>query len=184
MALRSTIYKAELQLADIDRGYYADHPLTLARHPSETEERLMVRLLAFAANAAEGLAFGAGLSTDDEPDLWLKDLTGAITTWIEVGLPDERVVRKACGRAAQVQVWAYGGAKADIWWRQNAEALRRNANLTVWSLPPEASAALARLAHRAMKLSCTIQDGAAWFSSPQGDAQVAWQRLLAPAGAD
>src|SRR5476651_2124506 len=99
MALKATIFKADLQIADMDRGYYRDHALTLARHPSETDERMMVRLLAFALNADENLAFGKGLSAEDEPALWLRDLTGAIGLWIEVGLPDEKAVRKACGRA-------------------------------------------------------------------------------------
>src|SRR5512140_37464 len=104
MALKATIYKATLQLADMDRGIYGDHSVTVARHPSETDERMMVRLLAFALNADYTLAFGAGLSTDDEPDLWRKDLTGSIKTWIDVGLPDEKRIRKACGRADAVFV--------------------------------------------------------------------------------
>src|SRR3982750_3888876 len=109
MALKSTILKAELCIADVDRGYYHDHTLTIARHPSETEERVMVRLLAFALHASDALTFGRGLSTEDEPDLWQHDLTGTIESWIDVGLPDERVVRKACGRARDVYVLAYGG---------------------------------------------------------------------------
>ena len=100
MALKATIFKAEIQVADLDRNHYSDHSLTLARHPSETDERMMVRLLAFALNAdEEGLSFARGLSVDDEPDLWAKDLTGAIRTWIDVGLPDEKIVRRACGRS-------------------------------------------------------------------------------------
>src|SRR6185436_13552241 len=106
MALKSTVFRAELAVADIDRGYYADHPLVLARHPSETDERMMVRLLAFALHADPLLAFGKGLSTDEEPDLWRRDLTGAIGLWIDVGRPDERRVKKACGRADQVIVYS------------------------------------------------------------------------------
>src|SRR5688572_33449862 len=101
MATGSTIYRADLSIADMDRNYYADHSLTVARHPSETEERLMVRLLAFAVFAAADLEFGRGLSTDDEPDLWRRDLTGLVELWIEVGLPEEKWLRKACGRARQ-----------------------------------------------------------------------------------
>src|SRR5512147_3279852 len=106
MALKSTIFKAELQISDMDRNYYGSHSLTIARHPSETDERMMVRLLAFALHANEGLAFGRGLSTDDEPDLWQRDLTGAIRLWIDVGLPDEKLLRRACGRADEVVVYA------------------------------------------------------------------------------
>jgi len=99
MAIKSTIYKATLQVADMDRHYYADHALTIARHPSETDERMMMRCLAFALNAGEALAFGKGLSDADEPDLWQRDLTGAIQLWIEVGQPDEKRILRACGRA-------------------------------------------------------------------------------------
>src|SRR5258706_13884366 len=114
MALKATIFKAELSIADIDRGYYADPSLPLARHPSETDERMMVRLLAFALGAAERLEFGRGLSSEDEPDLVERDLTGAIQRWIDVGLPDERDVRKACGRARRVDVIAYGGGAGGL----------------------------------------------------------------------
>ena len=159
MALKSTIIKAELAVADIDRGYYADHALTLAQHPSETDERLMVRLLAFALHADDALAFGRGLSTDDEPDLWRRDLTGAIERWIDVGLPDERDVRKACGRASEVHVLAYGGRGAQLWWQGAGERLARLDRLAVTEVPPEASRALAKLAGRGMRLQVTIQEG-------------------------
>lgn len=165
MAQRSTVYKAELQVADMDRGHYATHVLTIARHPSETEERMMVRLLAFALHADNALAFGRGLSTEDEPDLWLRDLTGAIQLWIDVGLPDEKWLRKACGRAPQVIAIVYGGNKAEVWWSQNAAALARLDNLQVIAIPAEAGAGLARLASRSMSLSCTIQDGQVWLGS-------------------
>ena len=115
MALKATIFKAQLQIADMDRHYYAEHALTLARHPSETDERMMVRLLAFALNADESLEFGKGLSNEDEPALWRKDLTGVIEHWIEVGLPDEKSLRKACGRATQVRLYTYGRGAAK-WW--------------------------------------------------------------------
>ena len=178
MALRSTVYKAELSIADIDRGRYADHALTIALHPSETEERMMLRVLAFALFAEDGLAFGRGLSAEDEPDLVLRDDTGLIRLWIEVGLPDEKWVRKACGRAGRVVVLAYGGHRAEVWWRQNAASLERSANLSVLAVDPEASAALARLAARTMKLSCTVQDGRAWLGDADGGVDVApvWWR--------
>lgn len=165
MALRSVVYKVELQVADMDRGHYGDHPLTLARHPSETEERLMVRLLAWALNATPELAFGRGLSTGDEPDLWLRDATGAILHWIDVGLPDERLVRKACGRAERVTVYAYGGNRAQAWWAQNGDAFARLANLEVVSLDPRACESLAGLAQRTMRLNCTVQEGQVWMGS-------------------
>lgn len=165
MAQGATIHKCELAVSDMDRGYYATHALTLARHPSETEERLMVRLLAFALFADEMLQFGRGLSTEGEPDLWRRDATGTIDLWLDVGLPDERAVRKACGRARRVVVLAYGGRKAEQWWSQNAAALGRQTNLRVLALPPEASLQLQSLAARSMQLTCAIHDGRVWLGS-------------------
>ena len=164
MALKATIFKAELQIADMDRNYYKDHALTIARHPSETDKRMMVRVLAYALNASDAMSFGKGLSTDDEPDLWQKDLTGTIEIWIDVGLPDEKRIRRACGRARQVLVYSYGGHGAAIWWDQNRDKLERNRNLTVISVPAAASQALAKLAARNMQLNCTIQDGQVWLA--------------------
>lgn len=158
MALKSTIFKAELVIADIDRGYYRDHALTVARHPSETDERMLVRLLAFALHADDALEFGRGLGTDDEPDLWRRDLTGTIEQWIDVGLPDERDVRKACGRAREVHVLAYGGRAVELWWQAARERLGRQDRLAVREVPLETSRALAALAARTMRLQVTIQD--------------------------
>ncbi|MBU9631372.1 YaeQ family protein [Burkholderia multivorans] len=184
MALKSTIYKAELQIADMDRHYYADHALTVARHPSETDERMMVRIAAFALLAHERLEFGKGLSDTDEPDLWQKDLTGAIDAWIEVGQPDERRISKAAGRAAQVTVIAYGGKTSDIWWQGVRSKVERLRNVQVLSLAGGVAAALGRLAERTMRLQCTVQDGAAWISSADHDpVAVEWTTLKARADA-
>ena len=165
MALKATIFKAELQVSDLDRGHFATHTLTLARHPSETDERMMVRLLAFALDADDYLEFGRGLSAEDEPDLVKRDLTGVIELWIEVGLPDEREVRKASGRARQVKVYTYGGRSADLWWAQNAAALARLPNLTVIDVPDGIAEPLEALAERNMRLDCTIQEGQIWLSA-------------------
>ena len=170
MALRATIFKAELAVADIDRGYYADHSLTIARHPSETDERMMVRVLAFALHASDRLEFGRGISAEDEPDLWARDLTGAIEHWIELGLPDEREVRKACGRADAVDVLAYGGRAVDLWWESARKTLERQERLAVREIAPEASRALAALADRSMSLQVTIHDG--HISITGGDASI------------
>jgi uncharacterized protein YaeQ len=172
MALKSTIYKAALQVSDMDRHYYGQHALTIARHPSENDERMMVRLLAFACNASEALEFGRGLSTDDEPDLWQKDLTGAIQRWIDVGLPDERLLRKACGRAQQVMLYAYGGKIVDIWYAENRRQLDRLGNLHIVSIPSESTQALAALVQRSMDLQCTVQDGQIWFSAGDETVQI------------
>ena len=159
MAAKATIYKAELQVTDLDRHYYASHALTLAQHPSETETRLLVRLLAFALHADERLEFGRGLSDEDEPALWRRDYTGAIEQWIELGQPDESRLRKASGRAAQVVVVGYGGQAAESWWKRNAAALARLRNLSVVELDDAEIAAAEALLGRSMRVTAMIQDG-------------------------
>ncbi|MBC3916379.1 YaeQ family protein [Undibacterium sp. CY18W] len=169
MALKSIIYKADLNISDMDRGYYADHNLTIARHPSETDERMMIRVLAFAIHAAERLEFGKGISDTEEPDIWLKDYTDAIQLWVEVGQPDDRRLLKACGRSEQVIVYSFASA-SDIWWKAMNSRLDRAKNLRVMNIPSEQSQALEKLAQRNMQLQCTIQDGQIWMSA--GDASV------------
>jgi uncharacterized protein YaeQ len=163
MALKATIYKAELQIADMDRNYYQEHLLTLARHPSETDERMMIRLLAFAIHASESLTFTKGLFDTEEPDLWQKDLTGAIELWIEVGQPDEKRLMKACGRSEKVVVYSYG-ATSHIWFKQIANKLERAKNLSVINIPSDAAVQLQKMANRNMQLQCTIQDGQIWLT--------------------
>ncbi len=172
MASNATIYKATLQISDMDRHYYEEHALTLARHPSETDERMMVRLLAFALHAHVALSFGRGLSTDEEPALWQKDLTGAIDLWIEVGQPEEKTVRRACGRAKQVCLYTYGGRGADQWWEKNLVALDRLNNLAVMNLPLDGSRALTTLAQPSMQLQCTIQEGQIWMADGKSTAHI------------
>lgn len=186
MALKSTIYKAALQIADMDRGVYADHALTLALHPSETEERLMVRLLAFAllapASDDDGaLQFAKGLSDTDEPDLWQHDLTGQLMHWVEVGQPDDRRLSKACGKARRVSLFCYASS-AHIWWAGVVNKLSRLNNLHVWQLPAEQTRDLAALAQRAMQLQVTVQDGTVWVGNGQSSVEVQPSRLFgAPA---
>jgi len=180
MALKSTIYKATLSIADIDHGHYADHALTLARHPSETDERMMVRLLALALNAHElqdmcggdgMLAFGAGLSDPDDPDLWLKDFTGQVRLWVEVGQPEDKPLAKACQKADVVRVYAFHHA-AEVWWKGIETKLTRLDKLQVWRVPTEGSQALAQLAERSMQLQATVQEGAVTFSSDKGSVHI------------
>lgn len=174
MALKATIFKAQLAVADIDHGYYADHALTLARHPSETDERMMIRLAALALHAHElqtvcsgdgTLAFGAGLSDPDDPDVVLRDFTGQVRRWIEVGQPDESAITKACRKADQVAVYAFHHA-ADVWWRGIETKLTRLANLQVWRIPATASQELALLAQRSMQLQATLQEGQLMLADP------------------
>lgn len=171
MAIKATIFKADLQIADMDRHYYYEHALTIARHPSETDERMMVRLLAFARHASTALVFGKGLSDAEEPDLWAKDLTGAIDLWIEVGQPDEKRILKACGRAAQVVVYSYSST-SHIWWKQIGSKVARAGNLTVMNIAAASSEALSQLAQRTMHLQCTIQDGQIWLTAKDQTVEV------------
>ena len=178
MAAKATVYKAELSVSDMDRHYYATHQLTLALHPSETEERLMVRLLAFALNAGERLEFGRGISTEDEPDLWARDYTGAIDLWIEVGQPDEQRLRKACGRSKEVHVYCYSGRSAAVWWEKSAKDFERFSNLKVFEVPAETTAQLGKLAARNLQLQCLVQDGHAQLIAEDGSTvEVALARL-------
>lgn len=158
MALKSTIHKVELQIADLDRHVYTDHSLRVARHPSETEERLMIRIVAFALFSHERLEVGPGLSDAAEPDLWQRDLTGAIERWIEIGQPDERRVARACGRSNAMVVIAYGRAAA-LWWKEIAASLDRQRQLTVLQLIDDGDPPIGVYAQRAMKLSMTVQEG-------------------------
>jgi uncharacterized protein YaeQ len=168
LALKATIYKAQLQIADMDRPLYADHALTLALHPSETEERLLVRLLAFALLVPRdddhgALQFARGLSDTDEPDLWQHDLTGQLVQWVEVGQPDERRLAKACGRARRVSVYAFASS-VPVWWAALRNKVTRLSNLEVWQLPAAQTQALAALAQRSMQLQVTVQDGLVWVA--------------------
>lgn len=172
MALKATIYKAELQISDMDRQYYAAHTLTLAQHPSETDARMMLRLLAFVRHASERLTFTKGISTDDEPDLWQKDLTDRIELWIDLGQPDEKRIRKACGRALQVIIYCHSGHGAELWWQKNRDNLERFDNLTVINLPLAAGQALGKLTERSMQLQCTVQDGEIWLSKDSDSVTV------------
>lgn len=176
MALKATIYKADLQIADMDRHVYGDHVLTIARHPSETDERMMVRVLAYAVYAQDGIAFTKGLFDVDEPEIWVRSLTGEITLWIDLGQPDEARIRRACGRANQVVVLCYSSS-CEVWWKQIAGKLTRFANLTVLRLPAGTSQALATLAGRNMRLQCLVQDGEIWINTDTASVAVKLRAL-------
>lgn len=159
MALKATIFKAELNVVDMDRHYYQAHSLTIAQHPSETNERVMVRLLAFALHAHEHLVFTKGLSTEDEPDLWQKSLSDEIELWIDLGTSDEKRIRKACGRAKKVWLYTYQPKSAAVWFKQNLGFLQRFENLEIRHLSADTVQSLGALAERNMDMQCMIQDG-------------------------
>ena len=186
MAIKATIYKASIQLSDIDRGVYSDCPVTIARHPSETDERMLIRLLAFALNVPAdsdhgALEFAKDMWEADEPSLWQKDLTGQIEHWIEVGQPDEKRLLRAAARVGRVSVYSFS-ASTPGWWKALAPQLARTRNLTVWQIPADQSHALAVLAQRTMELHLTVQDGAIWVGDGTRSIEVAPVRLHGPPG--
>ena len=172
MALKSTIFKAELNVADMNRHHYADFYLTLARHPSETNERMMLRLLAFACHAGESLEFGRGLSADDEPDLWQKDLTGNINLWIELGTPDPERIRKASGKAQQVVLYCYGDRAVPIWWEKHKSKLGRIDNVRILQIEQGDCDALTSLVQPSMRLQCSLDGEDICFSGGGESVQV------------
>lgn len=176
MAQNATIYKVELSVADMDRHYYETHTLTVAKHPSETDERLMVRLLAFALNAHAHLEFTKGISTDDEPDIWQKSLSGEHALWVTLGLPTEKIIRQSCGKAGQMIVYCYGGNAAELWWKKIRGSTARFDNLQVTNFSKDDTTALGKLASRMMKLQVNIQDGDVMVSD--GDSAVTMSPII------
>jgi uncharacterized protein YaeQ len=172
MAIKSTIFKVELEVTDMDRNHYQDYQLTIARHPSENDERMMVRLLAFALNAHEFLQFSKGLSSEDEPDIWQKSLSDEIELWIDLGQPDEKRIRKACGRAQKVMIYTYQQGSSRAWWQQYQQKFERFENLSVVNFADDAVRELGLMAKRAMRLQCTIQDGSLWLSNGEQAVEV------------
>lgn len=171
-AAKATIYKAVLNISDLDRHYYAEHHLTLACHPSETEERMMLRVIAFAMFAGESLQFTKGISTEDEPDLWAKNLSGEIEHWIELGTPQEDRIKRGCSRSKRMTVLSYGSRVAPVWWEKIQSKLTRFKHLDVWFIDSDTSQALAALCARAMQCQVTIQDGRLWFSTELGQVEI------------
>lgn len=173
MAAGSTIYKVQLNIADMDRNYYETHDLTIAQHPSETDERLMIRLAAFALNASERLVITKGIGGDDEPDLWEKNYGGEIELWIDLGQVDEKRLRKACGRAERVIVYTYNIKSATAWWKQNRAAFARFKNLSVIHLHSEG---IEKLCERSMRLQCNISDTDLSLHSDLGEVRITQER--------
>lgn len=159
MAQNATIYKVDLTISDMDRHYYESHRLTIAKHPSETDERLMVRLLAFALHAQEYLEMTRGLSSEDEPDIWQKSLSGELQLWITLGQPSEKLIRQSCSKSDQVVIYSYGGRPTEAWWDKTKGSTTRFSNLRVVSLPEPATKELARHANRALDMQVSVQDG-------------------------
>ena len=183
MALKATIYKAHLQITNMDRSIYADHAVTIARHPSEADERMMIRLLAFALNVnaddKQGqLEFAKDLWDVDEAALWHKDYTGALRHWIDVGQPDDKRLMRAAGRASQVTVFSFANS-TPVWWKAMASKLTRASNVVVWQIEAAQSQALAKLAERSMQLQVSVQDGTVWMSTAANSVEITPRKLTA-----
>lgn len=176
MALKPTIYKAQVELADSDRNCYESHALTLACHPSETLERMTVRLLAYCLNSARGLDFTKGISTADEPDLWCHADSGEIKQWIELGQPEEPRLRKACGRAEAVLVYAFGKS-SDTWWKLNGEAISALPRVQVWQFAWPEVEALSALMSRTMQLNISIVGGVMYVDNGEASVSLEPRRL-------
>lgn len=172
MAIKSTIFKVDLQITDLDRDYYQAHLLTVARHPSETNERMLMRIIAYALHASDELAFTKGISSDDEPDIWEKSLSDEIYLWIDLGQPDEKRIRQACGKSKNVIIYTYNHRSAEIWWSQIKAKLERFKNLSVFNLSVVNPDELESMVDRTIELQCTIQDGQVWLSNNTLTVQV------------
>ena len=171
MALKPTIYKAQIELADSDRNCFESLSLTLAKHPSETLERMVVRLLAYCLSCTRGLEFTKGISTADEPDLWVHSDNGEIQNWIEVGHPETPRLRKACGRARQVTVYAFAKS-TPTWWRLNSEAINALTHLQVWQLDWAEVQAAANLIERTVQLNASIVGGIIYLDNGSASTSV------------
>ena len=177
MALKATIFKVELSIADMDRHYYADHHLTIARHPSESDKRMMLRVIAFAFNANEHLIFTKGLSDVDEPEVWQKNYSDEIELWIELGQPSEQRIKKGCNQAQQMLVYSFDNGMFNQWWLKEKNVLNQRKNLSIYTIAEDIIEQLANLVTRTMKIQCTIDDGQAWFTLANANVEVTMKKI-------
>ena len=178
MAQKATIFKADVNLANMDQDIYLDQNLTIAQHPSETLQRMMLRIVAWALHANEQLTFTKGLCEEDEPELWQKNYSDEIELWIDLGTPDEKRLKKASVRGNQAVLFTYGQNVANAWWKQHESVARKYNNLTVNFVSDETMEQLAALAQRTMQLQFSISDGDVWLSSGEESIQLdisCWQ---------
>lgn len=174
MAISATINKVSLNIADMDRHYYQTHEITAAQHPSETDYRFMMRIIAFALNASETLTFTKGLSSEDEPEIWQKSLVDDIELWIDFGQLDDKRMRKACGRADKVMIYTYNEGKASVWWEQIKNKLDRYRNLSIYHIFTED--AIDGLVNRNMQLQCNIQDNEMYLGDEEKSFTIKFEK--------
>jgi len=157
MALTATIYNFDVDLADNDRGVYETLAVRVAQHPSESDEYLIARLLAYLLEYAEGIAFSRGVSEPDEPTISVRDLTGAVKAWIEIGTPDAPRLHKASKAAARVAVYCHKDTAQ--WLRQlDRTAIHRADALELYAIDRDLINALVSRLDRRMALSVSITD--------------------------
>lgn len=176
MAEKATIYKVNLTLSDMDRSVYGDFNLTIALHPSETVERMMVRILAFCFRAEESLTFAKGLSSMEEPDLWLKHDNGTVLEWIEVGQPSPDRLKKASSQSQAIKVFSYGRGM-DVWWKANAAAIRALPKVEIRHFAADELQQLVALADKTMSLTVTITEATAYVSNATENVTVILREL-------
>lgn len=164
MALKATIFKAIIHLSDMDKSYYDTLNLTIAQHPSETDQRMMVRLIAFILNAHQDLQFGKGLSDEDEAAIWQVNYSSVIDLWIELGQIDTKRIKKACSRSKATKLYCYGSS-SNVWWSQVESKMQPFDSLTVEQFSQETCDALVKLVDRTMEFQCSIQDGQLWLTA-------------------
>ena len=175
VAIKPTIYKARISLSDLERDYYDSISLTVAQHPSETLERMMVRLLAYCINAQEGIELTKGLDEVEEPDLWVRTLDWQTKLWIDVGEPSAERVKKACNRSQAVKVYSFN-TKSDVWWSRGESKFSR-LEASIYRLPRDKIESLAALVQRTMDLSVTITGDSAYVAGEAGEVEVPWEVL-------
>lgn len=178
MALKATIFKADVSITDLDRNYFQEHNLTIARHPSENDERMMLRLLAFILNANENLEFTRGLSEDDEPDIWQKNYSGEIELWLELGTPSEQRVKKGCNQAQQMMIYAYDDNVFQEYWKKEGNKLSMRNNLQVVTIDADLAQQLSQITDRNMQIQVTIQDGVMYFTLGDTSLEITPKSLL------
>lgn len=177
MALKATIFKAKVSLSNLNIHHYDDLTLTIARHPSENNLRMMVRILAYLMSAQEELSFTKGISSDSEPDIWKINHDGSIDHWIELGNLDERRIRQSCAKAKKVTIYTYQGNQSLSWFKTLENGLSRFENLDIINFTFPNDQSIEDFAERGMNISCTIEDSEIWLSADEDRICIHFQLL-------
>lgn len=178
MAISATIFKVALSIADMDRHYYGEHLLTIARHPSESDKRMMLRIIAFAMSGNEQLTFTKGLSDVELPDIWQKNYSDVIEHWIELGQPSEQRIKKGCNQSQAMSIFSYHSNAFEQWWKKEQNALAARKNLSIITIPEDIGEQLADKVNRQMSIQCSIQDTQVWLNLDGESFELSPQKIL------